>query len=858
MRVLPLSMLASPLVMRLRTFLFITALLPCHLYVLPQTLTNQVPPPDAGPAAASGNTAQTSAGSTDAASSGTFLPDAPDYPIAEVLPATPSGVPVRLEYEHMEKHGTVYTLTGAVKINYQQYTLLADKVVYDQNTGDANAEGHVSLAGGPDDEFITADRGTVNLNQDTARFENVVGSFGGRAPKSTRKLVYTTSNPFIFTGRVVIKKGPFQYSVIGGTMTSCELPQPDWRILASMINVDNGEARAKNGYFKLIGVPVLYLPYVTHPVNTESRQSGLLIPVISNSSTKGIVLGESIYWAFSRSADATFGTEYFSERGWSPSGEIRFRGAGEDFATFHFIALFDRGAPVTNLNQGGQDVLFNGRHDYPDGHTSAVVNSEYLSSYVYREAFAETFALAVASEVTSSAFVTHNDNGFSESVHFDRYQNFQGISQVGNGYSTPQIEILHLPSAAFDTVDHRLNGTPLLWGFDGSLAGIKRSEPGFTSGEAGRFDLNPHLALPYHLDGWTFRPEIDVRETFYSESQTPTSSTPIEDASSINRRDFEASFELRPPVLVRDFQYPWLERFLGSDVRHTLEPAITYRYVTGIDNFSSIPRFDAVDVLSNTNEVAYSLTQRLFLRHLHPQACTNANLPPAQNGIITVPPTYRECGGDTDAWITWTLAAKYFFDPSFGGAVSPLRRNVLTTALDLTGVAFLDGPRHYSPIVSRLKVRTSERMDLEWDADYDTKAGRWNASNLFANYRRGAVFGSIGYSLLQALNPTFTSNPATQTTKYNPLRILLGYGNQVKPGLSVAGDAGYDFAEDQLQYYGAQASYNWNCCGLSFGYRRLSLGTVQNQSEELFSFTLAGVGSAGNLKHSQQIPEQIF
>ena len=520
----------------------------------------------------------------------------------------------------MEKHGTVYTLTGAVKINYQQYTLLADKIVYDQNTGDANAEGHVSLAGGPDDEFITADRGTVNLNQDTARFENVVGSFGGRAPKSTRKLVYTTSNPFIFTGRVVIKKGPFQYSVIGGTMTSCELPQPDWRILASMINVDNGEARAKNGYFKLIGVPVLYLPYVTHPVNTESRQSGLLIPVISNSSTKGIVLGESIYWAFSRSADATFGTEYFSERGWSPSGEIRFRGAGEDFATFHFIALFDRGAPVTNLNQGGQDILFNGRHDYPDGHTSAVVNSEYLSSYVYREAFAETFALAVASEVTSSAFVTHNDNGFSESVHFDRYQNFQGISQVGNGYSTPQIEILHLPSAAFDTVDHRLNGTPLLWGFDGSLAGIKRSEPGFTSGEAGRFDLNPHLALPFHLDGWTFRPEIDVRETFYSESQTPTSSTPIEDASSINRRDFEASFELRPPVLVRDFRYPWLERFLGSDVRHTLEPAITYRYVTGIDNFSSIPRFDAVDVLSNTNEVAYSLTQRLFLRHLHPQA----------------------------------------------------------------------------------------------------------------------------------------------------------------------------------------------------------------------------------------------
>jgi LPS-assembly protein len=764
---------------------------------------------------------------------------------------------VRLEYEHMEKHGFVYTLTGAVKIDYERYILLADKVVYDQSTGDANAEGHISLAGGPDDEFITADRGTVNLNRDTGRFENVVGSFGGRPPsKSKRKLVYTTSNPFIFTGRIVIKQGPFQYRVIDGTMTSCELPDPDWRIAAATIDVDNGQAKAKNGFFKLLDVPLLYLPYVTHPVNTDSRQTGLLIPVIGNSSTKGLVLGDSIYWAVNRSTDATFGTQYFSLRGWSPSGEIRYHGSGEDFATFHFVSLFDRGTPVTNLNQGGQDILVNGRHDYdPDGHTWAVVNGEYLSSYVYREAFAESlsFALAVASEVTSSAFVTHNDNGFSESIHFDRYQNFQGISQVGTGYSTPQIQILHLPSADFDTVDLRFEGTRLLWGFDGSAAGLSRSEPGFSSGEAGRLDLHPHLALPFHLDGWTFRPEVGARETFYTQSQIPTSSMPTVGQGSVDRRDLEASFELRPPVLVRDFRFPWLERFLGSDVRHTLEPEITYRYVAGIDNFSSIPRFDAVDVQSDTNEVAYSLTQRLFFRHLHPKPCTNADLPPAINGIIYAPTTYRECGGDTDAWITWTLAAKYFFDPTFGGAVSPLQYNTLATALDLTGVDFLDGPRHYSPIVSRFKVRTSQRMDLEWDADYDTKEGRLNASNVFADYRRGSAFGSVGYSTLQALNPSFTSNPATQVTKYNLLRMLAGFGNPAKAGLSFAADAGYDFAENELQYYGVQASYNWNCCGLSFGYRRLSLGTVENESEPMFSFTLAGVGSAGNIKHSEQI-----
>ena len=90
----------------------------------------------------------------------------------------------------------------------------------------------------------------------------------------------------------------------------------------------------------------------------------------------------------------------------------------------------------------------------------AVATGEYLSSYVYREAFAESFALAVASQVTSSAFITHNDAGRSASLRFDRYQNFEGITQVGNTYDTPQIRILHVPSLDFDTIEQSLPGTP--------------------------------------------------------------------------------------------------------------------------------------------------------------------------------------------------------------------------------------------------------------------------------------------------------------------------------------------------------------------------------------------------------------
>jgi LPS-assembly protein len=815
--------------MKVRSLLFITALMLCHPDVPSQTLTKQFP----------------------AASD---LPDAPEYPTAEVVSTAPEGVPVRLESRQQEKHGNTYLLTGDAKIDYRDYTLTADKVSYNDETRDAEADGHVRLEGRRNDELILADHGTMNFDLETGRFENVTGSVGRQPSASKRKLVYTTPNPFLFTGRVVFKEGPERYRILQGTMTSCLLPNPDWRIHSSLIRVNYGEAKANNSYFSLINVPILYLPYATHPVDTEARQSGLLLPVLGTSSTKGTIVGDSIYLVINRSTDATFGIQYFSKRGWSPSGDFRYRGRGEDFVNARFTALFDRGLAPDYLNQGGQDIVFSGRRDFDlDEHNRAVATGEYLSSYVYREAFAESFALAVASQVTSSAFLTNNEAARSASLRFDRYQNFEGITQVGDTYDTPQIRILHVPSLDFDTVEQPLSGTPLRWSVDSSAAGLSRSEPGYKTGNIGRFDLYPHLALPLYLGGWTFRPEVAARETFYTESQIPTSTTPLVGSGSVNRSDLEASFELRPPALVRDFKAPALERIFGSDLRHTIEPVLKYRFVAGVNKFSSIPRVDTTDVESNTNELEYSLTQRLFFRHLHPKPCNSGDLPAPVNGIVNVPWDYTECGGDTDAWITWQLSAKYFFEPYFGGAASPLRRNVLTSTLDLTGVAFLNGPRNTSPLISRLKVRSSEHVDLEWDADYDLKTSRLDASNVYADYRRDSVFASVGYSSLQALNSSFTPVLSSQVTKYNLLRLLVGYGNPTKRGLSVGANSGYDFIQDALQYGGIQTSYNWDCCGLSVEYRRLALGSVRNENQYSFNFTLAGVGAAGNLKHSERI-----
>jgi LPS-assembly protein len=70
-------------------------------------------------------------------------------------------------------------------------------------------------------------------------------------------------------------------------------------------------------------------------------------------------------------------------------------------------------------------------------------------------------------------------------------------------------------------------------------------------------------------------------------------------------------------------------------------------------------------------------------------------------------------------------------------------------------------------------------------------------------------------------------------------------------------NGGYDFVQSLLQYGGVQAVYNWNCCGLTMGYRRFQLGTVGNtgrdETQWLYSFTLANFGSVGDIRRSNAV-----
>jgi LPS-assembly protein len=371
--------------------------------------------------------------------------------------------------------------------------------------------------------------------------------------------------------------------------------------------------------------------------------------------------------------------------------------------------------------------------------------------------------------------------------------------------------------------------------------------------------MNPSIAMPLSLRGWAVRPELSLRNTVYTQQLGQGGSVGTALSDVINRKALEGSVDLRPPSLSRVFE----KEVLGQKWKHVIEPHATYRYVTGVNNFANILRFDSRDILSNTNEVEYGIIQRLYAKRTseEPENCAATGMSSLRIGAPAdqlqpwermYKPEKRSCHGpQVREIVTWEVAQKYFLDPDFSGAVVNGRRNVLSTTADFSGIAFLTEPRHLSPLISRLRVQTSSQADAEWDIDYDFKEHRVNASTALFNYHFGDYTIGGGDAYVQAL-PGITS-ATTPQQDFNQFRLLFGYGRPNKRGFSGATAFGFDANLGFLQYATVQTSYNWDCCGVSLEYRRFALGAVRNENQFRFNFTLANIGSFGNIRRQEQL-----
>ncbi len=770
-----------------------------------------------------------------------------------------------------ESNGSMRYLRGAAKIELTEFSISADNIEFNSDTNWVVARGHVHLEHFATGDKLDADHGEYNLKSQEGKFYVVDGT--APAKIMTSPGILTTTNPFYFQAKWA-ERIKDRYILHQGYVTDCKLPKPWWTFEAPVFDIIPGDrAIARHTVFRLKHVPVFYLPYFYRPLGRNPRGSGFLTPNVGHSTLYGFMVGAGYYWAINRSYDMTGVVQYFTDRG--PAFRYDFRGKPNDVTDFNFnlYSVDDQQgvtSGTTKIKEGGLEFELTARTQILG--FNGVLDYNYLSSYLFRQAFSYSFASTIWSQNNSIGFLQRHfaDDTYALNIVLERNQNFEAITYPSLHQLPNEVIIQKLPSIEFSGRDQDLlNGpVPLLFSFGSSAGLLSRSEPTgfdttttgspsqiFNTGEVARIDVEPRIMTAFNFKGFSLDPSLTFGATDYANSYSTnaTTYTPVAScggyptcppqsntsvalaASNLFRKDVDFTLDFRLPRIERIYTPPkWLH--LGEKAKHVIEAEASYEYVTGINNFQKFLHFDATDILSDTNQLTYSLTNRLY---------------------------EKDKSGNVREVLTWRLTQARYFDPTFGGAVVPnqgacayntagtalsqnptCQRVVVYATEELTPFAFLDGPRGYSPIVSSLVFNPYSFFALEYRADYDPFRHKFVNHTVSGTVRRSKYFGGMSETAIST-NPILIPQD-------NQLSFGGGYGNSNRKGWNVAGSVFYDALLDRRLFDLVQTSYNTDCCGFSFELRNFNLG-IRQENQYLFSFSVANIGTFGSLQKQARI-----
>ena len=705
------------------------------------------------------------------------------------------------------REGAVYIADKDVDIHYAGMRLEADHVEYNTDTTDAVARGHVIFD--YENQHLEGDEADLNVGTGRGTFRNVRGMV--KLERRPNPLLLLSQNPLYFEAREVERLSEDVYIIRHAWFTICDPRSPTWQFYAPEAKVTLEKTVALiNSNFRLYRVPLFWTPYATAPAGDHIRQSGFLLPIIGDSNSKGFIIGDAFYWAPYTWMDATAGFEYFSYRGPAQRALYRARPYENTSIRYSYFGVEDRGIPINGVltKQGGYEQQLEIQSLWKGG-WRFVTDLNQLSSLTFRLAFAGTYGEAINSDIRSSVFLTNNFRGFSLNAVSLNDKSFLELSPPNSVVlrNAPEVSLSSVEQAPFKRL-------PVYFSFSSFAGAVYRddefiSTPGFVP----RMEFAPKVTIPIHFANWLgITSSATFRTTYYGDSFDTSGNV---SGQSITRNSGEFAVELRPPTLERYFDRP----LTRHRYKHTIEPVLTYRYVTGVNNFADFIRFDSNATITDTNELEYGINQHLYVKS----------------------------GDDQPVdFLSWQLVQKHYFDSTFGGAIVTGQRNVFQALDSITPFAFAASPRNWSPIVSDVKLTPGGRYDAESIIEYDNQLSKVTTI--------GTLLKVKPYSQFYVTVADFhlQGNPLVQPNSHQ-IRGIIGYGDLVRKGFNMSAGVSYDLLTNTLLNQFVQVSYNGGCCGLSVEYGRFNLATVRSENQFRVALILANIGTFGNLRRQERI-----
>jgi len=494
-----------------------------------------------------------------------------------------------IEADHLEgSQDKNVVATGNVTLRQRGATIRADRVDYFGDDQTAIATGHVRLE--REGDVASGPTLTYHLDTETGEMETPTLEF----PKKPERRVASRGR-----AERALLEAEQKSRLIKAEYTSCVAPRDDWFIRVSELDIDGSRnvALASHTTVYFLGLPILYSPYLSFPLDNK-RRTGFLAPTFGTSGKSGFEASLPYYWNIAESMDATLTPKTFTKRGLQLGAEFR-------YLEPKFSGQLD-GEFLPNDKIAERDRYFLGwRHVHQlwTGWTASV-NAQKVSDDDYFRDLTTKIALTSQTNLPRDARLDYNDDTWSATARVLGYQTLQDpLRLVPIPYNIlPQL----LASGARQNV----------YGFDWQVAGELSNfrHPVLPNGQ--RFIVYPTLSFPMRQSYGYVIPKIGYHFTRYNLSDNAVGLESDSRAVPISSLDAGLFFE-RPMT--------WGTRaFL-----QTLEPRLYYLNVafrdqTKLPNFTTAEtdfnfqrifaenRFVGGDRIGDANQLTLALTSRLI------------------------------------------------------------------------------------------------------------------------------------------------------------------------------------------------------------------------------------------------------
>ncbi|HTY94894.1 MAG TPA: LPS assembly protein LptD [Steroidobacteraceae bacterium] len=294
------------------------------------------------------------------------------------------------------------------------------------------------------------------------------------------------------------------------TFSTCPVTEEIWQVRAGSLTLDSGEHAgvARDARVDFDGIPILYLPWLSFPLDDE-RKTGFLFPSVGTNSRSGLELSTPWYWNIAPNEDLLLTPTYYTRRGVDLGGDARYMtDTQHGELVWHFLPYDAQAAGEGLRDHDRSYVHLTQTTELPDD-LRLHIDAANVGDALYFQDFGQGPEGTSVAYLQRSAAVSYRDENWRLSAQFQQYQTLDAIEQLLDPTQRPYAR---LPQIVADGDFVAGPAGILHYGFDSELVNFDR-DIGVTGW---RLDLRPGAVLHVEGPGYFLRPGVAFDYTRYS------------------------------------------------------------------------------------------------------------------------------------------------------------------------------------------------------------------------------------------------------------------------------------------------------------------------------------------------------